>query len=99
MARMTKIDGKKDAPVRDNFADSDRQAGMDQRGGNESRDIGGDPDAAGQESVSAADSLRAEVEQEDKEEQAHPRTGEELGIEVRHPSDGGEAVVDPDGGQ
>ena len=78
-----------------NLAD-DRQAGLDQRGGNESRDIGDDAYAASHGSVSAGDSLRGEVEQDDKEEQLHPKTGEELGIEVRHPSDGGEAEVDPD---
>ena len=75
---------------------ADRQAGLDQRGGNESRDIGDDAYAASHGGVSAGDSLRGEVEKDDKEEQLHPRTGEELGIEVRHPSDGGEAEVDPD---
>jgi hypothetical protein len=83
-------------PVEDNFGDNDRQAGLDQRGGNESRDIGNDAYAASHESVTAADSLRGEVENDDKEEQRHPKTGEELGIEVRHPSDGGEAEVDPE---
>jgi len=81
--------------VKDNLAD-DRQAGLDQRGGNESRDIGNDAYAASHESVTAADSLRGKVEKDDREEQLHPKTGEELGIEVRHPSDGGEAEVDPE---
>ena len=95
MAIMTMDEGKKMRSVKHNFTD-DRQAGLDQRGGNESRDIGDDAYAASHESATAADSLRGEVEQDDKEEQLHPRTGEELGIEVRHPSDGGEAEVAPD---
>jgi hypothetical protein len=82
-------------PVKDNLH-SDRNAGMDQRGGNESRDVGNDPTQAAQESVTAADSLKGQVEKEDKEQQAkRSKTGEELGVEVRHPSDGAESEVIP----
>jgi hypothetical protein len=81
--------------VKDNLH-SDREAGMDQRGGNESRDVGNDPSQAAQESATAAESLKAQVEKEDKEQQAkRPKTGEELGVEVRHPSDGAESEVIP----
>jgi hypothetical protein len=82
--------------IKDNLR-ADRQSGLDQRGGNESRDIGNDPSQGAQESATAADALRAEVERDDKEEQLHRKSGEELGIEVRHPSDGAEPEVDPDG--
>ena len=95
IALMTTDGAKAKRPVKDNLTD-DRQAGLDQRGGNESRDIGNDVYAASHDSVGAADSLRGEVAQDDKEEQRHPKTGEDLGIEVRHPSDGGEPEVDPD---
>jgi len=92
---MTTDGARETPPVKDSLGD-DRQAGLDQRGGNESRDIGDDAYAASHGSVSAGDSLRGEVEKDDKEEQLHPKTGEELGIEVRHPSDGGEAEVNPE---
>jgi hypothetical protein len=94
MARMTSSGTNKNVPVKDNLWD-DRQAGLDQRGGNESRDIGDDAYAAAHGSGSAADGLRSEVEQDDKEEQRHPKSGEELGIEVKKPSDGAEAEVEP----
>jgi hypothetical protein len=73
-----------------------REAGLDQRAGNESRDIGDDAYAASHESVSAADAVRGQMEQDDREQQTHPKTGEALGIEVRHPSDGAEPEVDPE---
>jgi hypothetical protein len=96
MPLVTPKASDKHPSVRDNFGDKDRQAGLDQRGGNESRDIGNDAYAASHQSATAADSLRDEVESDDREEQRHPKSGEELGIEVRHPSDGGEAEVDPE---
>jgi hypothetical protein len=96
MPLMTTSGGRKRQPVTDNLGNSDRQAGLDQRGGNECRDIGNDAYAASHESLSAADSLTRDVEQDDREQQMHPKTGEELGIEVRHPSDGAEAEVNPD---
>jgi hypothetical protein len=92
---MTANRTKKRFPVKDNLMD-DRQAGLDHRQGNESRDVGDDAYAASHGSVTAADALRGEVEKDDKEQQRHPKTGEELGVEVRHPSDGAEAEVDPD---
>lgn len=77
--------------------ESDREAGLDQRGGNESRDVGHDPAQIGQESVTAADSLKGQIEKDDNAQQAErPKTGEELGVEVRHPSDGAEAEVIPE---
>jgi len=76
-------------PVKDNLGDSDRQAGQDQRAGNESRDTGNDPQQAGQESVTLEQSLRGKVEKEDKEQQAEgAKSADELGIEIRYPSDG-----------
>jgi hypothetical protein len=95
MALMTNDGTRKTLRVKDNLTD-DRQAGLDHRGGNESRDIGNDPYAASHESPTAADSLRGDVEKDDEQQQLHPKTGEELGIEVRHPSDGAETEVDPD---
>ena len=69
---------------------------MDQRGGNESRDVGNDPSQGAQESVTAADSLKRQVEKENQDQQKRPKTGEELGVEVRHPSDGAESEVIPE---
>ncbi len=95
MASMATDGGRNKRRVKDNL-EGYRQAGLDQRGGNESRDIGDDAYAASHENVTAADALRDEVDKDDKEEQRHPKTGEQLGIEVRHPSDGAEPEVNPD---
>jgi len=75
--------------VKDTLDDSHRHAGNEQRAGNECRDTGQDPHQAGQESVTAQQSLGARLEREDKEEQAEgAKSADALGIEIRHPSDG-----------
>jgi len=86
------MDTKDDAhthPVKNNLGDGDRQAGIDQRAGNESRDLGSDRRQADDENVTLGQSLRRQVDKDDKEQQAEgAKTAEELGIEVDYPSDG-----------